>query len=37
MKVRIPKSFLALPQSEKDKINEALTEEVEKRVNHDMA
>lgn len=37
MKARIPKSFLALPQSEKDKINEVLTEEVEKRVNHDMA
>ena len=35
MKVRLPKSFLDLPQSEKDKINEVLTEEVERRVNAD--
>lgn len=37
MKVRMPKSFLSLPQSEKDKINEVLTEEVEKNVNKNMA
>ena len=37
MKARLPKSFLSLPQSEKDKINEAMTEEVEKQVNHNMA
>ena len=30
MKARLPKSFLSLPQSEKEKINEVLTEEVEK-------
>lgn len=35
MKVRMPKSFMDLPQSEKDKINEVLTEEVENRVNAD--
>ena len=35
MKVRIPKSFLALPQSEKDKINEAMTEEVQRQVDKD--
>jgi hypothetical protein len=37
MKVRMPKSFLALPQSEKEKINEAMTEEVEKQINQNMA
>jgi hypothetical protein len=37
MKARMPKSFLSLPQSEKDKINEVLTEEVEKNVNKNMA
>jgi len=35
MKVKIPRSFESLPPSEKDKINEVLTEEVEKRVNAD--
>ena len=30
MKAKLPRSFLALPQSEKDKINEVLTEEVER-------
>ena len=35
MKVKIPRSFESLPQSEKDKINEVLTEEVEDRVNAD--
>ena len=28
MKVKIPKSFLDLPQSEKDKINEVITQEI---------
>lgn len=37
MKVRVPKSFLSLPESEKEKINEVLTEEIESRVNHDFA
>ena len=37
MKVRIPKSFMSLPQSEKDKINEAMTEEVLKQVVHEQA
>lgn len=37
MKVRTPKSFMQLPQHEKDIINQTLTEEVEKRVNKDMA
>lgn len=37
MKVRTPKSFLQLPQHEKDIINQTLTEEIEKRVNKDMA
>lgn len=37
MKVRMPKSFLALPQSEKDKINEVLTQEVVKQVIHEQA
>lgn len=35
MKVKMPRSFESLPQSEKDKINEVLTEEVEKRVDAD--
>ena len=37
MKARLPKSFLSLPQSEKEKINEVLTEEVERNVNQHMA
>ncbi len=37
MKVRMPKSFLNLPQSEKEIINRTLTDEVEKQVNKDMA
>jgi hypothetical protein len=37
MKVRLPKSYAALPQSEKDIINEVMTEEVEKEVNKNMA
>lgn len=37
MKVRVPKSFLNLPESEKEKINEVLTEEIESRVNHNFA
>ena len=37
MKVRMPKSFLSLPQHEKDIINRTLTDEVEKQVNKDMA
>lgn len=37
MKVRMPKSFLSLPQSEKEKINEVLTEEIENNVNQQMA
>lgn len=37
MKVRVPKSFLNLPESEKEKINEVLTEEVERQVNHNYA
>ena len=35
MKVKIPRSFESLPPSEKEKINEVLTEEVENRVNAD--
>lgn len=37
MKVRVPKSFLNLPESEKEKINEVLNEEIENRVNHNFA
>lgn len=37
MEVRMRKSFLNLPQHEKDIINQTLTEEVEKQVNKDMA
>ena len=37
MKVRLPKSYLDLPQSEKDKINEVMTEEVERQTNKNMA
>ena len=36
MKVRMPKSFLDLPQSEKDKINTVLTEEVQKQTDKNM-
>lgn len=37
MKVRPPKSFLNLPQSEKEIINRMMTDEVEKQVNQNMA
>ena len=37
MKARIPKSFTNLPKSEKEIINQVMTEEVEKQVNHNMA
>ncbi len=37
MKVRMPKSFLSLPQREKDLINEVLTEEVQKQVDKNYA
>lgn len=37
MKVRMPKSFLDLPQSEKDKINLVLTEKVQKQTDQNMA
>ena len=37
MKVRVPKSFDQLPESEKQIINEIMTEEVEKQVNKHMA
>lgn len=37
MKVRMPKSFATLPQSEKDMINNLMTEQVLKEVNHNMA
>ena len=37
MKVKLPKSFHSLPQSEKDSINLAMTEEVQKQVDHNMA
>jgi hypothetical protein len=37
MKVRLPKSFIALPQSEKDIINEVMSKEVEDQVNKNMA
>lgn len=37
MKARIPKSFTALPQHEKDIINRVMTEEVEKQTNKNMA
>lgn len=37
MKVRMPKSFVNLPSSEKEIINQVLTEEVEKEVNKNMA
>ena len=35
MKVRMPKSYLDLPQSEKDKINQVMTDEVYRRVDLD--
>jgi hypothetical protein len=35
MKVRLPKSYLDLPQSEKDKINEAMTEQAQQIVDRD--
>lgn len=37
MKARLPKSWHQLPQSEKDKINEAMTQEVIKQVCHEQA
>ncbi len=37
MKVRLPKSFMNLPQHEKDIINEAMTAEVVKQVVHEQA
>ena len=37
MKVRLPKSYNDLPQSEKDKINEVMTAEVIKQVCHEQA
>lgn len=37
MKVRVPKSFTQLPESEKQIINEIMTEEVRKQVNEHMA
>ena len=37
MKARIPKSFINLPQREKDIINEVMSEEVQKQVDHNMA
>lgn len=37
MKVRLPKSYTRLPQHEKDVINQAMTEEVVKQVNHEQA
>jgi hypothetical protein len=37
MKVKLPKSYLSLPKSEKDKINEAMTEEVMKQIIHEEA
>lgn len=37
MKVRMPKSFLNLPNSEKEKINDVLTEEVKNQVNQNFA
>lgn len=33
MKVRLPKSYMDLPQSEKDKINEVMTEQVQDAVD----
>lgn len=36
MKARIPKSFINLPQHEKDIINEVMTEEVQKQVDSQM-
>lgn len=37
MRVRVPKSFNRLPKSEKDKINEVMTQEVIKQVCHEQA
>ena len=37
MKVRLPKSWDRLPKSEKNKINEVMTEEVVKQVCHEQA
>lgn len=37
MKARLPKSYAALPQSEKDIINEVMTAEVQKQVDKNMA
>lgn len=37
MKARLPKSFLSLPQAEKDAINRVCTIEVENRINGEFA
>ncbi len=37
MRVRLPKSFNLLPLSEKNIINDMMTQEVEKQTNHNMA
>lgn len=37
MKARMPKSFRNLPEREKQKINEVITEEIVKHVNHNQA
>jgi len=37
MKVRLPKSYNDLSERDKQTINEVMTEEVEKQVNHHMA
>lgn len=37
MKAKLPKSYLALPQHEKDKICAVMTEEVQKQVDKNMA
>ena len=37
MKARLPKSFMQLPQSEKEIINNVLTAEIEEQVNKNMA
>ena len=37
MKVRLPKSFLSLPQSEKDIIDEVMREELQKQLDKNMA
>ena len=37
MKVKLPKSWINLPQSEKDIINSVMSEEIEKEVNKNFA